>query len=74
MQQAETAVNKENKSNTIIIRLLIHLLRFQVRVQKVDKCSFAVEKFLIRANLRNSTINHHNDLIQLRQKADAVGD
>jgi len=60
--------------NTIVISFLIHLLRLQVRVKEVNKCSFAVEKFLVRANLGNSAVDHYNDLVQLRKKADAVGD
>ena len=73
-KQAEQSSIEGNKTNTIVVGFLIHLCSLQVGMEEVDKRSFEVKQFLVCADLRDSTIGHHNDLVELRQKTDAVCD
>ena len=62
----------KNQNSTVFSSFLICILRLKIWVKEVGKCSFAFEKFVVRADLRNSAVDHHDDLIQLRQEADTM--
>jgi len=62
----------KTQCGTIIIGFVLFVFGLKVRIKEVGKCGPATQKFLVRADLGNFTVHHHNDLIHLRQKADAM--
>jgi len=70
----ECSSQQSNKASTFIVGVLFRVVSLQVCVEEVGECPLAIKKLLIRADLGNSAVDHHNDLIELRQEADPVCD
>ena len=52
--------------------LLCQFLLLQVRAQELSERSVLLEQLLVRTHLRDASVHHHDDLVQLGKEADAV--